>query len=140
MVLLEVEANRSNVERRGACGKSNWSGINIAAMVGSFIVFWPLGLFMVYWCCIGRDARELPGLMKGMFDRVRGINTPGMRSSSNRIFDEYQQTQYDRIREIKEEIHERAKRFNEFREEQMRKKDQDEFNRFMTMSPIKGDS
>jgi len=140
MVAIEFETSDSRVNRyNGKCSKSNWSGINIAAMVAAFVLFWPMGLFMVYWICSGRDARELPGIVKGMVDRVRGQRMSGTGNSYNRIFDEYQQTQFDRISEIKAEIQERSKRFNEFREEQKRKHDQDEFNLFMTLSPAKGD-
>lgn len=140
MVLLEIGSNDSSVKRRAkAAGSSNWSAINIAVMVGSFMVFWPLGLFMVYWICTGRDALELPDIVRNLVQRFKGQNLSSD-SSNNAIFNEYQQTQYDRIREIKDEIQQRSKRFHTFRDEQKRKKDQDEFNLFMTLSPTKSEN
>lgn len=137
MVLLELGNSDSSVKQRSKAGtSSNWSTINVAAMVGSFMVFWPLGLFMVYWICTGRNALELPDIVRGWVQRFKGQSVSAG-GSDNAIFNEYQQTQYDRIREIKEEIQERSKRFYSFREEQNRKKDQDEFNLFMTLSPGK---
>ena len=119
------------------CGGSNWTAINIAAMVVAFVFFWPLGLFMIYWICTGRDARDLPGKARDLWQQLRGFHETGAGTADNLIFNEYQQTQYDRIREIKAEISERSNRFKEFRMEQKRKKDQDEFNLFMTLSPTK---
>ena len=58
----------------------------------------------------------------------------------NVVFNEYQQTQYDRIREIKEEIKSRANRFSEFRMDAKRRADQEEFNRFMASGPYSDSS
>lgn len=56
-------------------------------------------------------------------------------SSDNVVFDEFQQTQYDRIREIKDEIKERSRRFAEFRARARRRADEAEFNEFMSEAP-----
>jgi hypothetical protein len=39
----------------GCCKKGNWSGMNIAAMVIGFVLFWPIGLVLLYWNISGRD-------------------------------------------------------------------------------------
>lgn len=133
-----TSASRMKNYSEGRCG-GNWSVINIAAMVTAFVFFWPLGLFMVYWICTGRDATELPGKVRELVNQFRGKEFVAGSSADNVVFYEYQQTQYDRIREIKAEIGERSNRFKAFRDEQKRKKDQDEFNLFMTLSPAKGE-
>ena len=51
------------------------------------------------------------------------------------MFNAFQQTQYDRIAEIKEEIRERSRRFTEYRADAQRRADEEEFNRFMANSP-----
>ena len=51
------------------------------------------------------------------------------------MFNEFQQTQYDRINEIKHEIKTRSERFNEFRSDAKRRADKEEFDRFMANSP-----
>ena len=56
--------------------------------------------------------------------------------TDNVVFNEYQQTQYDRVNEIKEEIKVRAKRFYEFRSDAKRRADAEEFNNFMSNSPV----
>lgn len=122
------------------CGFSgrqgNWSGRNIAAMVVGFILFWPIGLILLYWNITGRDVRELPAAIRGMWSKATGRGTSGLATQDNVVFREYQQTQYDRIRDIKSEIEERARRFKAFREEARRRRDEDEFNRFMASSPL----
>ncbi len=58
-------------ERRSqdyCCGKwgsrANWSGLNIAAMVVGFVVFWPIGLLILYWIIKGRSVKELPNSIR----------------------------------------------------------------------------
>ena len=115
---------------------SNWSCFNITAMVLGFILFWPLGLFLLFWIMTGRSIKELPGQLRELWAIV--TNWGGFESkvsSDNVIFDEYQQTQYDRIREIKAEIKDRGRRFHQFRDDAKRRADEEEFNRFMSSAP-----
>jgi len=141
------QSHDQSTHRWGHCGgrtsrKANWSGVNLAAMVLGFVLFWPIGLFMLYWIISGRDALELPHLVRQLWSMVTG-NCHGDRKhgarSDNVVFNEFQQTQYDRIREIKEEIKERARRFHEFRATAKRRADEEEFNRFMADSPVRVD-
>lgn len=112
-----------------------WSGLNIAAMVFGFILFWPVGLFVLFWILSGRQAAELPGAMRNLWASLFGGERIHAGGSDNVVFNEYQQTQFDRIRELKEEIRSRAKRFGEFRMDAKRRADQEEFDRFMSSSP-----
>lgn len=119
---------------------ANWSGINIATMVAGFVFLWPLGLFMLFWILTGRDAQELPGAIRSFWKRAKASwgssdSNAGDRHSGNSIFNEFQQTQYDRIRELKEEIRGRARRFKEYRSEARRQADQTEFDSFMASTP-----
>ena len=137
--------NRSRGQCCGNWGRrGNWSGLNIAAMVVGFILFWPIGLFILYWIVTGRNVRELPQGIRHQWSKVSG-NWRGSDGFSqhggteNVVFNEFQQTQYDRIREIKDEIKERARRFGEFRADAKRRADEEEFNRFMTDAPARND-
>ena len=121
------------------CAKGNWSGINIAAMVVGFIVFWPVGLVILYWNIKGRDVKDLPKKIQEKWTAM--VAGKGFGSSSdelrtdNNVFNEFQQTQYDRITEIKEEIKSRAGRFNLFRSDAKRRADEQEFKDFMSNNP-----
>ena len=130
--------------RHGCCTKGNWSGPNIAAMVIGFVLFWPLGLLLLFWNISGRDVRDLPGaiqekwsaIFSGSFCRSRGHKDP---MGENSVFEEFQQTQYDRITEIKEEIKNRARNFRDFRSAAKRRADESEFKDFMSSDRSKQD-
>ncbi len=131
-------------ERKGCCARGNWSGINIAVMVIGFILFWPLGLLILYWNIKGRNVKDLPraiqqkwtAMVNGSWSPIKGDNGT---TSENTVFDEYQQTQYDRIVEIKEEIKNRARSFTDFRSNAKRRADEAEFKDFMSSDRSKND-
>ena len=123
--------------RHGCCSKGNWSGINIVAMVIGFVIFWPLGLLILYWNIKGREVKDLPRAIQRKWSAmVSGSWSPSKNSEGttgeNTVFDEYQQTQYDRIVEIKEEIKNRARSFTDFRSDAKRREDKAEFEDFMS--------
>ena len=111
--------------------------MNLAAMVVGFVLFWPVGLFFLFWILSGRDVRDLPsaiqetwsGIFNGSLGRTRAHSGS---KGENSVFDEFQQTQYDRITEIKEEIKDRSRRFRNFRSEAKRRADEAEFKEFMS--------
>ncbi len=122
----------------GGCvfgGNANWSFVNIAAMVIGFVLFWPIGLFVLYWILTGRNVVDLKNRAVAKWKRHKGHDTGDAGGTDNTVFNDYQQTQYDRIHEIKEEIKERARRFAEFRSDAKRRADEEEFRRFMDDSP-----
>ncbi len=130
--------NGSRCKGSGGCGfgaSANWSVTNIFAMVIGFVLFWPLGLFMLYWIFKGREVTDLRRHIGDKWNRFKGNESGETGGTDNQVFNEYQQTQYDRIREIKDEIKERARRFAEFRSDAKRRADEDEFRRFMDDTP-----
>ncbi len=114
---------------------ARWSGINIAAMVVGFVFFWPVGLVVLFWILSGREVQDLPGAVREQWNHLFSGNKNHHGLDDNVVFSEFQQTQYDRIREIKEEIATRARRFKEFKMDAKRRADQEEFNRFMASGP-----
>ena len=119
------------------CGGGHWSGANIAAMVLGFIIFPPLGLVVLVWTILGHPIQELPGWISSKWSQWFGSRKSGSRSDSgNSVFNDFQQTQYDRIREIKEEIRNRAEAFRVFRDNLKRRQDQKEFDEFMSSKPV----
>ena len=130
--------NGNHDKGSGCCGfgaSANWSVTNIVAMVIGFVLFWPLGLFMLYWIFKGRDVTDLRRHLVEKWNRFKGNDATEAGGTDNQVFNEYQQTQFDRIREIKDEIKERARRFAQFRSDAKRRADEEEFRRFMDDSP-----
>ena len=122
----------------GCCGfgaSAHWSFTNIAAMVIGFVLFWPIGLFILYWILKGRNVMDMRSHLAEKWHRFKGNDAAEASGTDNQIFNEYQQTQFDRIREIKDEIKERARRFADFRSDAKRRADEEEFRRFMDDSP-----
>lgn len=142
-----TQSGVSSSSRPWSCGNGRssstanshrWSGINIAVMVLGFVMFWPLGLVVLAWIMTGRDVRDLPAAIKARWHQFFGggsVESRFMSGSDNIVFEEYQQTQYDRISEIKNEIRERAKHFKDFSMNAKRRADQEEFDRFMSTAP-----
>jgi hypothetical protein len=123
----------------GLFRSANWSGANITAMIFGFLVFAPLGLVVLVWALMGRPIQALPGWIRDQWHRLRGANgTQVHPDSENIVFNEYQQTQHDRIREIKDEIRQRADAFRAFRADAKRRQDRKEFEEFMSTNPEKG--
>ena len=136
--------NQSSQSAWGPCRgrharKGNWSSFNIAAMVVSFVVFWPLGLVVLFWIMAGRNVRDLPAAIKAKWQEFSGGSYNFGERSGNSVFNDFQQTQYDRINEIKHEIKTRSERFKEFKMDAKRRADQEEFNNFMASSPGSAD-
>ena len=125
-------------EGRGRSDRAKWSSFNIAAMVLGFVFFWPIGLIVLGWILSGRHVQELPGAIRQLWSTVFDKSDDSVSNSGNSVFHDYQQTQYDRIREIKEEIKVRSHRFGEFRSNAKRRADQEEFDQFMASSPGSG--
>ncbi len=113
-------------------------------MVAGFVLFWPIGLLILCWVVTGREVQELPAAIRRQWSKMTGgwhrPNGHGIhRPSENVVFNEFQQAQYERIREIKDEIKNRARRFSEFRANAKRRADEEEFNRFMSDAPLRED-
>ena len=117
--------------------KSNgaWTPMSIALMVLGFVLFWPIGLAILFGIMAGIKPTALPGRMAAWFDGMKGQMSHPFETKAthtgNRVFDEYQQTQMDRIEEIKAEVKDRSDRFNRFKGDEERQRQQDQFDRFM---------
>lgn len=132
-----TSSSQSNHSRKGSCNKGNWSGMNVAVMVIGFVLFWPVGLLLLYWNISGRNVKDLPSAIQEKWSEISSGSFFGTTKNKdskdeNEIFDEYQQTQYDRIKELKEEIKNRARSFRNFRANAKRRADESEFKDFMS--------
>jgi hypothetical protein len=107
-------------------------------MVLGFIIFPPLGIVVLVWALMGRRIQDLPAWLRDKWNQVfSGSRSTTYGGSDNVVCTEYQQTQYDRIREIRDEIGRRAEAFRGFRADLKRRRDQQEFEDFMATSPGK---
>ncbi len=114
------------------------SGWEIAAMVGGFVIFFPVGLAILgYLLWRKKFGGFAPGEARGEFKRWkremkaqwRG-GMPGA-SSGNFAFDDYRAEVLRRLEEERRRLDEEQKAFHEFVLRLRRAKDQEEFDRFM---------
>ena len=104
------------VERMDSYGKGAW----IAAMVAGFIVFWPVGLALLFFLIW--SGRMGCGKWKREHWRRMGSQ---MRSSGNAAFDEYKAQTISRLEEEQDA-------FREFLDKLRMAKDKAEFEDFMS--------
>ncbi len=129
--------------RRNYCGgaRGNWKPLNIVAMVAGFIIFWPVGLAILFYNIFAE-----PGDFTRYVDRVKERfsnwhddhhRRHGYRSyaprrhTGNAAFDDYRDETLRRLDEERRRLEEEVHAFREFQEELKRKKDREEFDRFM---------
>jgi len=77
--------------RSGRAGKGNWTGLNIAVMVASFVVFWPFGLFVLFWILTGRNDRinEIKHEIKMRSERFKEFRNDAQRRADKEEFDRF---------------------------------------------------
>lgn len=131
----------SDFNAKALKGKGHWSAANIAAMIVGFIVFPILGLALLFWTILGNPIQELPNWLRRKWaDLVSSRSEVSKEDIDNVVFNEYQENQFDRIKEIKEQILKSAEDFRVFRSETKRRQDQQEFDDFMSSKPGNGAS
>lgn len=116
------------------CSNRRWSPLNIALMVGGFVLFWPLGLAMLAWIIWGDEIRRIWNEMKTQFgsvSRPASRWTPSAAATGNMAFDEYRARELRRLEEERRKIDAMRAEFEAFLNEVRRAKDQEEFERFM---------
>ena len=137
----------NTVDSGGCCGRltrTPWSVWEIGAMVGGFVVFWPLGLLALFmkWkngeMWRGASEKKAPwGEMKmprfsdfAVWSQQRSAGFSAS-ASGNHAFDDYRADTLRRLDEERRKLDEEQRAFGDFVNKLRRAKDQDEFNRFM---------
>lgn len=118
-----------------------WTPATIALMVLGFVVFWPLGLAMLAYIIWGdrldgfkRDVnRATDGIFAGCRRRANKAHDWGHGSSrtGNVAFDEWRDTELERLAEERRKLDDALAEFDEYARELRRAKDKEEFDRFM---------
>ncbi len=132
-------------KHHGCKGSRKWSKLELATMIGGFIVFWPVGLLALGAKFI--NGEMWPGSKHNVMpwtayanwraskgDKPFGFAAPTWStaaSSGNVAFDTYKKEQLDRLEAERRKLDEEQKAFAEHLTKLHRAKDQDEFDRFM---------
>ena len=129
--------------RCGPRARRRWSFLEIAVIVGSFIVFWPLGIAALIlklvkgelWSGASDMAppwqkwqdKESFGFAKG-WQPSRGA---WQHNSGNVAFDAYRKEQLDKLEAMRRKLDDERKAFAEHLSKLRMAKDKEEFDRFM---------
>lgn len=116
-----------------------WTPVTIAMMIVGFMIFWPLGLAMIGYIVWGdrldqfkTDVNKATDNFSGAFKRgshfARGR---GFDRTGNVAFDDWRETELDRLDEKRRELDAMRADFDTYARELRRAKDQDDFDRFM---------
>lgn len=135
----------------GCDGRAPWKPFELVAMILAFIVFWPIGLAIVFWKIWQRKhgyegdlfafARHQAGRFEqgwsawsagGESKPADGWRGPGfMRSSGNVAFDDWREGELARLEEERRKLAESERDFAEHIDQLRRAKDRSEFDSFM---------
>jgi len=125
------------------CGRWRWSPFEIAAMVLGFIVFWPIGLAILFAKLWQRNHGAGGDVFSFMRERAHDIKktvfapgdvsgpAPFWGSSGNVAFDEWRESELKRLEEERRKLAEAEREFASHIAELRRARDRDEFESFM---------
>jgi hypothetical protein len=110
-----------------------WTPVTIGLMVLGFVVFWPLGLAMLAYILWGdRLHAAIDEGRTAKCARRSARRNWRHGATGNAAFDEYRQSEFDRLEKERRRLEEERAEFEEFLANLRRAKDQDEFDRFMS--------
>lgn len=122
--------------------KRRWSALEIAIVIGSFLVFWPLGVLAIIlkvtkgelWAGASEAVppwQNFKGPSGFEFGKPWKAHWKDVQSSGNAAFDEYRKQQLEKLEAERRKLDEERKAFAEHLDKLRRAKDQEEFDRFM---------
>jgi Protein of unknown function (DUF2852) len=125
----------------GGIFKRKWSLPEIGAVVGGFVLFWPLGLAALAFKYIKGEvwpgSAEMGANWKrkdwSHWQRPQGFSSwHGRGSTGNAAFDDYRQETLTRLEAERRKLEEMQREFAEHLANLRKAKDKDEFDRFMS--------
>ena len=109
-----------------------WTPITIGLMVLGFVVFWPLGLAMLAYILWGDRLHAMIDENRTAKCARKSARRNWRRDATGNVaFDDYRQSELDRLEKERKRLDEERAEFEEFLANLRRAKDQDEFDRFM---------
>ena len=119
-------------------GRTRWSFWELAAIVGGFLLFWPVGLIALFWKFKKGELWPGSGDSAAPWASLRGIDSSKWRwqdgfraSSGNSAFEAYRAQELEKMEQLRRRLIDEQKAFGEFLDRLKRAKDQEEFDRFM---------
>jgi hypothetical protein len=116
-----------------------WGGFEIAAMVLGFVLFWPVGLAILFWILWSkRQGREV--ILPAWMPRIGPLAETSAASTGNSAFEEWRHAELDRLEEERRKLAAAQAEFQGFVDQLKRAKDREEFDRFMAARAKPGEA
>ena len=137
----------------GCHGRTPWSPVELTAMILGFILFWPIGLAILFWKKWQRRAGYSGDFFTFARERTAGVRqsfgfdaasaTPGaepsgawrgpafMHATGNSAFDAWRENELARLEAERRKLAEAERDFAEHIDQLRRARDRDEFDSFM---------
>ena len=112
---------------RGPWARQAWTAWEIALMVIGFVVFWPVGLAILFWI-LWTKRHGAATAMPAWVDRFTGGSSS---SSGNSAFEDWKRGELDRLEQERRRLAEAEQEFAAFLDQLKRARDREEFERFM---------
>jgi uncharacterized protein DUF2852 len=107
--------------------RQSWAAWEIALMAVGFVVFWPIGLAILFWILWNkRHAARMA--VPAWVDRFTG---GAASASGNSAFEDWKQSELDRLEQERRKLAAAEKEFAAFLDQLKRARDREEFERFM---------
>jgi hypothetical protein len=139
-------------QHQGSRRCSRWHPLELAAMIVGFVVFWPIGLAILF-LKIAQKKEGYPGdlfsyardKVTAKFQGASGASQTwcggwsgswqrsgsGMRATGNSAFDDWRNTELARLEEERRKLVQAEREFSEHLDRLRRARDREEFDRFM---------
>lgn len=98
-------------------------------MVIGFIVFWPIGLALLFYILWKKRRGEDLNMPQWATNMNMSMRPAG--SSGNRAFEEWKNSELARLEEERRKLYQAQREFEEFLDQLKHAKDKEEFDRFM---------
>ena len=150
------DASQRPDDRTRGCGRRHgppWKPVELLAMILGFIVFWPIGLGVLFWKMWQKKTGYEGDIADFVQDKWQnsqawswaacGPARAGfaggpwqragfrMRSTGNRAFDDWRDAELARLEEERQKLVAAEREFAEYIENLRRARDREEFDRFM---------
>ncbi|MDB5570074.1 MAG: hypothetical protein JWN93_1257 [Hyphomicrobiales bacterium] len=153
----DAQSSGSRFEPQGARARPRWRGLEIAAVVLGFVLYWPIGMALLFWKLwrnkngqsedfvtaargawqenvMGRWPEAFRGWGCGAARRdapAAGWGFGGPRPTGNSAFDDWRSGELARLEEERRKLEAAEREFADYIESLRRAKDREEFERFM---------
>ncbi len=143
----------------GGCGFGRWRPLELAAMVGGFLVFWPIGLAVIgfkmwqrrsgyqgdLFAFTEERARTARETCRSWRDRGEGWSRSargfgggfGPRPTGNAAFDDWRAGELAKLEEERRKLEAAEREFADYITQLRRARDREEFDRFMRERPTR---